>query len=188
MRTLTVFNSITLDGFFTDLKGDMSWAHDNSDPEFNAFVADNANGGGELLFGRKTYDLMASFWPTPLAMQMNPVVAENMNSLPKVVFSSTMERADWNNTKLVKGKIVEEIRKMKSEPGRDMVIFGSGSIISQLAHENVIDKYQFVLIPVALGGGRSLFDGMGQKLNLKLTKTRVFDNGNVVLNYEPLID
>jgi len=87
-----VFNSVTLDGYFTDKNSDMSWAHKN-DPEWNAFVADNAKGGGTLLFGRITYELMASFWPTPAAMQMMPDVAKGMNSLPKVVFSRTLDKS-----------------------------------------------------------------------------------------------
>ena len=101
MRRLIVFNQVSLDGYFTDSKGDMSWAH-KSDPEFNAWTQENAKGGGILLFGRITYEMMASFWPTPAAMETMPVVAKQMNELPKVVFSRTMDKASWQNTKLVK--------------------------------------------------------------------------------------
>jgi len=184
MRKLIVFNSVSVDGYFVDMNGDMSWAH-NNDAEFNAFVQGNASAGGELLFGRITYELMAGYWPTPLAIKNDPVVAEGMNNLPKVVFSRTMDKASWNNTKLVKGNMAAEIRKMKKEPGKDMVIMGSGSIISQLAQEGLIDEYQIVLIPVALGKGRTMFEGIKGKLKLKLTKTRAFGNGNVFLCYEP---
>jgi dihydrofolate reductase len=184
MRKLIVFNQVTVDGYFVDMNGDMSWAH-NEDAEFNAFVEGNASAGGELLFGRITYELMASYWPTPRAIQNYPVVAKGMNSLPKVVFSRTMDKASWNNTKLVKGDLAAEIRKMKKEPGKDMVIMGSGSIVSQLAHEGLIDEYQIVVIPVVLGKGRTMFDGIKERLALKLTKTRAFRNGNVFLCYEP---
>src|SRR5260221_7204408 len=103
MRKLSVFNQVSLDGYFVDSKGDMSWAHDDrQDAEFNAFVADNAGNGGELVFGRITYQMMASYWPTPLAAKNDPVVAERMNNLPKVVFSRTLDKASWQNTKLVK--------------------------------------------------------------------------------------
>ena len=103
MRKLVVFNSTSLDGYFTDANGDMSFAHHKEgDAEWDAFVAGNASGGGVLLFGRKTYELMAGFWPTPAAAQMMPVVAERMNNLPKVVFSRTLDKAAWANTKLVK--------------------------------------------------------------------------------------
>jgi dihydrofolate reductase len=186
MRRLIVFDNVTLDGYFTDARGDMSWAH-KQDAEWNAFAAENAQGGGTLLFGRITYELMAGYWPTPQAMKNSPDVAERMNSLPKVVFSRTMEKASWSNTRLVKDNMAAAVRKMKSDSGDGMVILGSGSIVSQLAQEGLIDEYQIVLNPIVLGKGRTLFEGIGQKLPLKLTKTRAFGNGNVVLCYEPMV-
>ena len=187
MRKLVVFNQVSLDGYFADANGDMSFAHnDNQDAEWDAFVAGNASGGGMLLFGRITYELMASFWPTPFAAEHMPVVAERMNNLPKVVFSRTLDKVSWNNTKLVKGDIIDEIRKMKKDPGKDIAILGSGSILSQLAPHGLIDEYQIVVNPVALGKGRTMFDGIKEKVHLKLTKTRTFGNGNVLLCYEPM--
>jgi len=187
MRKLIVFNHITLDGYFVSADGDFSWAHSgNDDPEYSAFVAENASGGGQLLFGRVTYELMASYWPTPIADQHDPVVAAAMNRMPKVVFSRTLDQALWSNTRLVKGDIVPEIRRMKDEPGPGMAILGSGSIVAQLALEHLIDEYQMMMDPVALGKGRTLFDGIKEKLTLKLTKTRTFRNGKVYLCYEPL--
>lgn len=186
MRKLVVFNSVTLDGYFTGVNGDFSWAKGNNDAEWDAFVAENAKGGGVLVFGRITYELMMSFWPTPAALKSFPVVAERMNSLPKVVFSRTLDTASWNNTKLVKEDMEAEIRKMKKEPGEDMVLMGSGTVVSQLAREDLIDEYQIVMTPVVLGEGRTMFDGIKEKLTFKLTKTRTFSNGNVLLCYEPL--
>jgi dihydrofolate reductase len=187
MRKLVVFNQVSIDGYFADANGDMSFAHnDNQDAEWDAFVAGNASGGGMLLFGRITYELMASFWPTPFAAENMPVVAERMNNLPKVVFSRTLDKASWHNTKLVKDDMIVEIRKMKKDPGEEMAILGSGSIVSQLAQHGLIDEYQIVVIPVALGKGRTMFDGMKEKLPLKLTRTRTFGNGNVLLCYEPM--
>jgi dihydrofolate reductase len=184
MRKLSVYNSVTLDGYFTGANGDFSWAH-RQDPEFAEFVEGNARGDAELLFGRITYELMASYWPTPMAIKNDPVVAARMNDLPKVVFSRTLDKASWKNTKLVKTGMAAAIRKMKSEPGPDMVIFGSGSIISPLTAERLIDEYQIVLNPVALGAGRTIFDGLKEKIDFKLTKSRIFKNGNVFLCYEP---
>lgn len=187
MRKLIAFNHVTLDGYFVSATGDFRWAHKgNDDPEYSAFVAENASGGGQLLFGRVTYELMASYWPTPLAGQHDPAVAKGMNSMSKVVFSRTLTHAAWNNTRLVKGDLVSEIRKMKNESGPGMAILGSGSIISQLALEHVIDEYQMIVDPVALGKGRTMFDGITEPLNLKLTKTRTFGNGKVYLCYEPV--
>ena len=184
MRRIIVFNHVTLDGYFVDMNGDMSWAH-KQDAEWNAFVADNAKGDATLLFGRITYELMASWWPTPAAIESMPVVAEQMNSLQKVVFSRTLDKASWNNTRLAKGDLAAEIRKMKKESGTDMMIMGSGTIVSQLAQEGLIDEYEIALNPIVLGKGRTMFEGVKDKQNLKLTKTRAFGNGNVFLCYEP---
>jgi dihydrofolate reductase len=183
MRKLLVFNSVTVDGYFTDKKGDMSWAH-KSDPEWNEFVADNSKSGGELLFGRVTYQMMESYWPTPAAAQQFPDVAEQMNKLPKVVFSRTLDSVSWQNTRLMKGDLAEEVRKLKQESGDQMVLMGSGSIVAQLAQEKLIDEYQIIVNPIVLGAGRTMFDGIKDKLNLKLTKSRTFGNGNVLLCYE----
>jgi dihydrofolate reductase len=185
MPKLVVYNSVSLDGYFTDANGDMSWAH-KKDPEWQAFVSENASGGGQLLFGRITYDLMASFWPTPLAAQNNPIVVERMNSLRKFVFSTTLDKVSWNNTTLFKGDLTTEVRKLKQEPGPNMVIMGSGSVVAQLADAGLIDEYQIVLNPLVVGNGRTLFEGVKKRLSMKLTRSRAFDNGNVVLVYEPM--
>jgi len=188
MRKLIVFNHVSLDGYFTDASGNMSFAQNPiPDTEWNAFVAGNAGSGGTLVFGRVTYDLMASFWPTPMAAAQMPDVAERMNSLPKVVFSRTMSEASWQNTKLVKDDLVGEMRKMKNEEGDGMVVFGSGMIVSQLSQAGLVDEYQFIVDPVVLGKGRTMFDGVQEKFTLKLKSSRTFVNGNVLLCYEPVM-
>jgi dihydrofolate reductase len=111
-------------------------------------------------------------------------VAEAMNKQPKLVFSRTMTEAKWNNTRVVKGDLATEVRKIKSEPGDDIVIMGSGNLISQLAQAKLIDEYQIALTPVLIGKGKSMFDGV-DKRNLKLTQSRAFGNGTVVLWYQP---
>jgi len=188
MQKLIVFNHITLDGYFVDGDGSMNWARiDKEDAEWNAFVAENANTGeGRLLFGRVTYDLMIRYWPTPMAIKHDQVVAERMNSLPKVVFSRTLKEASWNNTRLVKDDMVGEVRRMKRETGDGMTIMGSGTIVSQLASEGLIDEYQVVVNPVILGKGRTIFAGVQEKLGLRLKKSRTFNNGCVYLCYEPV--
>src|SRR3954468_11008163 len=98
MRQLSVFNQVSLDHFIANQAGDMSWAHKH-DPEWTEWVASNASGGGELLFGRVTYQQRASFWPTQAASEVMPVVAERMNRLPKVVFSRSLAAAEWHNTR-----------------------------------------------------------------------------------------
>ena len=182
MPRLTVFNMISADGFFSDEHGDMSWAH-RHDPEWNAFVADNARGGGALLFGRRTYDMMASWWPTPMAMQAMPEVAERMNNLPKVVFSRTLTTPSWNNTTLVSEDITGAVRAMKDGAGKDMALMGSGTIVSQLAQAGLVDELQLVVNPIVLGRGRSMFATLEARLPLRLLRTRTFGNGNVMLCY-----
>jgi dihydrofolate reductase len=183
VRKLIVFNQVSLDGYFVDANADMSWAHKN-DPEWTEFSSSNASGNGVLVFGRITYDLMASFWPSPMAAQTMPVVAEGMNRMQKIVFSRTLDKATWNNTRLIKDNLLTEIRNLKNSPGDGMVILGSGTIVSQLAQENLIDEYQVVVNPLVLGQGRSMFQGLTQRLNLKRTNCRPFTNGNVFLCYE----
>ena len=184
MSKLIVFNSISLDGYFSGPGGDLQWAHQGSDdPEFAAFTAGNAGGDGLLVFGRKTYDLMVSYWPTPGALEQNREVAEGMNALPKLVFSRTLGKSDWNNTTVVKGDPVAELRKRKEE-GRDMTILGSGSLVAQLAPSGVIDEYQMILCPVVLGQGRTMFEGVPKPLPMAPTKLRQFRNGKVLLCFE----
>jgi dihydrofolate reductase len=184
MPKLIVFNNISLDGYFTDPNGDMSWAHKN-DPEWNEFTASNASGGGVLVFGRVTYELMAGFWPTKQAAEMFPEVAAGMNNLPKVVFSRTMKEATWNNTSQINDNITEEMRKLKSAPGdADMVIMGSGTIVSQFTQEGLIDEYHIMTHPIIIGKGRTMFEGVQEKLPLRRTKTLTFENGCMFSCYE----
>jgi dihydrofolate reductase len=185
MRKLMVFNSMSLDGFIADGKGDMSWAH-QQDEEWNSFVAGNAGSDGVLVFGRRTYDMMAEYWPTPMAVQNSPGVAKRMNELEKIVFSRTMEKPSWQNTTLVKGELAVEMKRLKEQPGADLVILGSASIVAQLSDARLIDEYQIAMNPVVLAGGKSMFDGVREKLPLKLTRWRSFQNGNLFLTYQPL--
>lgn len=183
---LGVFNLVSLDGFIADRNGDMSWAHEgHGDAEWSAFTAENAGGGGALVFGRVTYELMVRYWPTPMAAQAMPDVAERMNALPKIVFSRTLEKVSWQNTRLVKGDLVAEMRRLKQGSGPDMVILGSGSIVGQLAVEGLIDDYRVALSPVVLGRGKTMFEAVTRRLDLRLTGARTFANGTVVLSYQP---
>jgi dihydrofolate reductase len=184
MRRLIVFNFITLNGFFEGSNGDTSWHRHG--PEENEFGAEKIKSGGTLLFGRVTYEMMVSFWPTPAATQSFPVMAEGMNKAEKIVFSRTLKKVEWNNTRLVKDNIIEEIKKMKQMPGNDMALLGSGSILTQFAENNLIDEYQIMIDPVVLGDGVPIFKGIRNKLNLELSSTRTFKSGVVLLCYKPL--
>jgi dihydrofolate reductase len=186
MRRLSVFNAVSVDGYFTDAQGDMSWAYAGSDdPEWQAFVSGNAKGGGALLLGRVTYDMMASYWPTADAKAAMPAVADGMNRMEKFVASRTMKSADWQNTTVLKGDLVDAVKALKEAQGPDIATLGSGTIIAQLAAARLIDVYQMVVNPLALGGGRTMFDGMAEPLPLKVTSSRQFRNGKVLLEYAP---
>jgi dihydrofolate reductase len=184
MRKVHVFDNVSLDGFFVDAHGDMSWAHKHDD-EWNAFASSNASGNAALLFGRVTYQMMAAFWPTPQAAEMLPAVAAGMNASEKIVCSRTLDSVSWQNTTLVKGDLVAEVTRLKQQPGPDLVILGSGSLVSQLTEARLIDEYQLVVNPVVLGRGRPLFETVTDRRTLVLRKTRSFRNGCIVLWYEP---
>jgi dihydrofolate reductase len=182
MGKIITFNNVTLDGYFEGANSDISWAH-RLDPELKAFIEENAKGEATLLFGRKTYELMSSYWPTPLAMENDPVVAERMNRSPKLVVSRSLTTPKWTNTTVIKEDLADEIRTIKRTSEKTITILGSGSVVAQLAQENLIDEYQLMVNPVVLGKGRGLFDGIENTHVLNLIKTRVFGNGNVLLHY-----
>jgi dihydrofolate reductase len=176
--------TLSLDGYFARPNGDLMWAH-REDPEFSAFVAQNAQAGGNLLFGRVTYEMMLAYWPTPAAHANAPEVAAGMGRSPKFVVSRTLERVGWESTTLVRGELTSAIEKLKRESKQPLVTLGSASLVTQLSDAGLVDEYQIVLAPVALGAGRSLFAGMKRELSLKLRETRRFENGNVFLRYTP---
>jgi dihydrofolate reductase len=187
MRMLSVFNQVSLDGYFRTKGGDVGWAHQlqGDDAEFKEFISGNASGDGALVFGRKTYEMMASFWPTPAAAEQFPAVAAGMNRMPKIVFSRTLKKASWDNTTLVKEDPVAEMRRLKSEPGGPMTILGSGSLVAPLARAGLIDDFQLLVFPIVLGEGVTMFDGIDKQVVLKLKSTRAFKNGVVSMVYAP---
>ncbi|OPY47045.1 MAG: hypothetical protein A4E47_00379 [Methanosaeta sp. PtaU1.Bin028] len=127
---------------------------------------------------------MAGYWQSAEAISSDPIVAERMNNLPKIVFSRRLDRAQWQNTRLVKGDVENVVKRIKSQPGKDMAILGSGSIVSAFAAAGLIDEYSIIVNPVVLGAGRSIFQGIRDRLHLRLLRTRTFDSsGSVLLHY-----
>jgi dihydrofolate reductase len=181
MRKIIWFNLVSLDGFFEGPEEDIEWH--SVDDEFNQFANEQLESADGLIFGRVTYELMASYWPTPLAIENDPVIAANMNGLPKTVFSRTMERADWNNTRLVRENVLEEIERIKQQPGKHVFLFGSANLAATLIEKGSIDEFRIMVSPVILGQGRTLFAGVNGPLKLRLFNTRTFRNGNVLLTY-----
>src|ERR1051325_9180584 len=142
MRKLSVFNFVSLNSYFKGADEDISWAHTQPQDDF---AAENLKADSVLLFGRKTYELMVQYWPTEEAKQRAPEVAEGMNQAEKIVFSRSLKKVEWNNARLMKDNVIEEIRKMKQASGPDMVVLGSGSIVNQFADVGLIDEFQVLV-------------------------------------------
>jgi len=185
MRKITAYNFLALNGFFKAPDEDTSW-HKHGEEEARYSEEALAQDENILLFGRKTYEMMASFWPTPQAEELFPKVAAGMNKAEKIVFSESPFEPEWENTQVISGDIVEKIREIKKSPGKNMTILGSGTIINLFTDHGLIDEYQFMIDPVALPDGTPVFKDIKQKLDLRLTDSKVFKSGVVLLNYQPI--
>ncbi|MBO9563700.1 MAG: dihydrofolate reductase [Niastella sp.] len=184
MGKLTSFQFLTLNGFYKGDNNDISWHRHGG--EESDFAAAGAQSDSILLFGRITYEMMAGFWPTPQAEQTMPEVAKGMNRSEKIVFSRTLQKAGWNNTRIISDNIAAEVKKLKKESPKDMTILGSGSILTQLTAAGLVDQFQFMIDPVALGSGSTVLSGLTHKLDLELISHRVFSSGVVLLSYRPM--
>jgi len=185
MRSLFAFMMVSLDGYFEGVDGDLSWH--NVDGEFNDFAIKQLGEIDTLIFGRKTYEMMANYWPTEMAIADDPIVAERMNSIPKLVVSHSLKRADWNNTKLVSDPS-QVIADLKASPGKSIAIFGSSSLCVSLIEMGLIDEFRLMYAPVLIGDGTSLFDGMPSPLKLELIDSKAYASGNVLMRYKPSKD
>lgn len=182
-RKVILFNMTSLDGLFEGPGHDLNWH--NVDEEFNDFAIEQLDSAGALIFGRVTYEMMAGYWPSQGAIEDDPRVAERMNHLPKLVFSRSLARADWNNTRLVKGDPLAELTRLKNEPGGSLFVFGSANLAATLVAHGLIDEFRVMLNPLILGSGTPLFQGISQPVPLRLVSCRSFSNGNVLLYYQP---
>lgn len=181
MRKLIAQTVVSLDGCFEGPNHAIDWHR--VDHDYTEYAAALLRSVDALLFGRVTYELMAGYWPTPEAIAHDPVIAELMNAHQKIVISKTLERADWHNTRIVKAHFMEEIQKLKQEPGKDLVILGSGTLVAELTKLGLIDQYQLMVNPVVLGQGTPLFKGLTERVNLQLEQCKAFPSGNVLLCY-----
>jgi dihydrofolate reductase len=186
MRKISVFNNVSVDGFFAGLDGNLNWL--TVDDESDKFAVEQTRDSRTLLFGRTTYQMFESFWPAalkdPRTSKDNRELAQNIHDAEKIVFSGTLKKVTWNNSRLVKEIDPEEIKKLKQEPGKDMVILGSGTIVQAMTNLHLIDEYQLMVNPVILGKGKPLFKDMKDTVNLRLLTTRTFKNGKVLLSYQ----
>jgi len=181
MRRIIVSNLISLDGFMEGPNRALDWFR--VDEEFFEYARELLNAVDTILFGRVTYQMMASYWPS--ATDNDPVITGKMNILSKLVFSRTLKKLEWENSRLARKDIGEEIRELKQQRGQDMVIFGSGSIVSALGQAQLIDEYRLFVNPVVLGRGTPMFRNINDRIRLKLFETRIFNSGLVGLYYRP---
>lgn len=186
MRKLVSFTHVTLDGYVAGPNGEMDWiTYDQEVVDSARELTDNC---GAALYGRATYELMYGYWPTLLG---NPNGtpderhhAEWVENIPKVVFSTTLEKAEWNNTLLIKDNITEQVMKLKQQAGKDMLIFGSPRLTHSLARLGLIDQYRMNLNPTAIGQGMPLFEAGQPATKLKLLESKTMNNGVIALRYE----
>jgi dihydrofolate reductase len=193
-RRIVMFNQVSADGFFSDPKGGLDWVV--SDPEVHAHAVQGMPQTDTIVLGRKTYEQFAAFWPNALK-DSNPsgphgsskadptfvAMANWLNETKKLVFSRSLKTASWNNSELVRELAPKSAAALKQEPGKDMLIFGSGSIVSQLSALGLIDEYRFVVCPVLLGQGKTLLSDVSERISLKLAEAKPFRSGNVMLTY-----
>jgi dihydrofolate reductase len=201
MRKLIAFNNVSADGYFAAADGNLDWTTPDSDIQATAAGPVDADSNFTILFGRKTYDQFESFWPnvvtdSPTAPDPHHdvpestefrAIAEKINNATKIVFSKNRKDVTWKNSRLVREIDPKEIKRLKEQPGGDMMIFGSGTVTSQLTKHALIDEYQFVVNPIILGGGQLLIKDAA-RLKLKLLEAKGLKSGNVMLRYEPARD
>jgi dihydrofolate reductase len=193
-RRIVMFNQVSADGFFSDPEGRVDWAVSDSEVQRRALAGMPKTDC--MLFGRRTYQQFASFWPDALKDQDSEgphgeskrdpafvAMARWLDETRKLVFSKTLTRVSWHNSELRTELDPEAIRRLKREPGKDLLIFGSGSLISQLSEQRLIDEYRFVVSPLLLGKGRTLLGDMADRVQLRLALAEPFASGAVMLTY-----
>ena len=179
MSRVIVSNMMSLDGFFEGANHELDWHV--VEPEFFAYAAEMLRAAEVLLFGRKTWEMMAAYWPAAPRDE----IADKMNQLPKIVFSKSLKSADWNHTTVVRSDAAEKVRSLKEQRGGDAVVLGSAELASGLLRDGLIDEYRVIVNPVILGCGQPMFRGFQQRMRLQLNEVRRFHSGVVMLSYQP---
>ena len=171
--------NVSLDGYFEAPGHDLSWAKN----DFEAFSPEQSQEVDTILLGHRTYEMMKSFWPTPQAEQVAPEIARFMNAKNKVVASHEPFEPGWKNVTVISGDVAGAVKKLKQLPGKDIIILGSNNLSVSLMREGLIDEFQILVNPVAIGEGTSLLAGLPKRADLTLTETRKFDSGTILLTY-----
>jgi dihydrofolate reductase len=172
--------NVSLDGYFEDQGHDIS----GFKTDYEAFSSQESQEIDTLLFGHKTYEIM-KFWSTPQAEETAPEIAKFMNEKLKIVASHAPFEPGWDKVRVISGDVVGAVKKLKEQPGKNMIMFGSNTLCVSLMQAGLIDEFQIVVNPVAFGDGTSLFKGLPKKAELTLTETRRFKSGAILLTYQP---
>ena len=196
MRRIVVFNRVSADGYFAKPDGDLSWFV--PDEAIDRAGADQMPHFDAMLFGRRTYEMFEHFWPTVQGAQPAPdphdpnrktetiaAMAAWINRTQKLLISKTRAQLSWQNSHLLGEFRAEKLQELKAQPGKDIIVFGSGSIVSQLSAHGLVDEYQFIVSPLLLGSGKAVVSGVEGTRPLELLEAKAYDSGNVVLRYAP---
>jgi dihydrofolate reductase len=183
MKKVIFQMSVSLDGYFEGNRHEIDWHV--VDDEFNAYAVEKLKATDVLIMGRRTYELMAGYWPT--ATDNDPVVKERLNGTPKLVFSRTLKSVEWQNSRLATGSIAEEVERLKQIPGDGLLWVGGSELASSFLEQGLLDELNFIMTPILLGGGNNVFDGIKKRYSLRLLSTRTFKSGSIVMTYEPVL-
>jgi dihydrofolate reductase len=186
MRRVVVAEYVTLDGVMQDPGGvgeieQGGWSNPYWNDELATFQYDTLVASDALLLGRVTYEGFAAAWPS---MTEAGDFAVRMNGYPKYVVSTTLDKAEWNNSHIIKGNVPQEVVTLKQQPGRDILVYGSGQFVQMLIEHDLVDEFRLMVYPIVLGSGKRLFKD-GTNTTLKLTGTHAFSSGVVALTYQP---
>jgi dihydrofolate reductase len=180
MRRLILQTSVSIDGYVAARDGSHPWNDGSGDAGVKRWILDSVWGAGAHLMGRVTYEEMAAFWPTSTSEYARP-----MNEIPKVVFSKTLERAEWPETRIARGDLGEEIRRLKEEPGKDLIAYGGARFAQSLSRLALVDEYRLMIQPAALGAGLPLFKDLDEPLLLELADATTYPSGVAIHVYRP---
>jgi dihydrofolate reductase len=186
MRKVILDTIISLDGYYTTPKSEIDWFEfDKEEIEWSKQILRRVDA---MLYGRVTYQEFSEFWPkaSPSPEGFDSEIIEQLNGLQKMVFSRTLPEAKWRPAILIDENPVDAVARLKRSPGKDMVIVGSGTLVSALVRGELIDEYRIRIRPIILGAGKSLFTDVQKRHKIRLISARAFSNGVVALHYEPI--
>jgi dihydrofolate reductase len=185
VKKIIVQEFITLDGFIEDANDkQMKWVTDSFNEEMAKEQVEDANNIDTILLGRTTYDILSAYWTTSAAKERDPEMFKHLNNSTKIVFSTTLNNPQWNNSKVMRAINYNEIQNIKESDGKNIAVSGSASVVHALLNLSLIDEFHLTVFPLAVGNGKRLFDNFNDRQNFNLTKTKAFNNGVIKLFYE----